>query len=156
MGVAFTSGTATEQAFSPAPSSRLHGNVDRVAASGPRQAAGLPHGSAAGVYQAPVSQRLCRGPGGPRRTQSSPRDPPHGPMSSERRVGATGSCGWCPRSGRQTSKVLPTRASVTAQQRVEQACLPGTAFVEGNASATSQGCLFCVWTGRAELAAQRW
>ena len=42
MGVAFTGGTATEQAFSPAPSSRHHGNVDRVTASGPRQAAGLP------------------------------------------------------------------------------------------------------------------
>lgn len=121
---------------------------------GKRQA--FPHGSAAGVCQAPVSQRLCRGPRGPRRTQSSPRDPPHGPMSSERRVGVTGSCGWCPRSGQRTSEVLPTRALVMAQQRVEQACLPGTAFVEGNASATSQGCLFSVWTGRAELAAQRW
>ena len=44
---------------------------------GKRQA--FPHCSASDVCQAPVSQRLCCGPGGPRRTQRAPETRPTGP-----------------------------------------------------------------------------
>ncbi|CAI9173836.1 unnamed protein product [Rangifer tarandus platyrhynchus] len=125
------------------PAHRGHRGVGEVAAWGPRQAAGFP---TLLTHQVLVKRLLHKGCAvdteDPAGHKADPEICPTGPKGT----GVTGrAAAGVPAQDGEPAR-FPYAASVTAQQRVGQARLPGTAFTGGNASAATRRHLFCVGT----------